>query len=126
MSKKILTVDDSKVIRNQLTRILKAAGYEVHQAEDGSEALEICEGQSFDLIMLDVNMPTPGLVTLEKLRMIQHHQKTPVCFLTTEGSKDRRDHAKSLGAIAWLIKPFNKETLVPTVEAIFARAAAAS
>jgi two-component system, chemotaxis family, chemotaxis protein CheY len=121
MAIRILTVDDSKVIRNQLTRILESGGYDVTQACDGSEAVDICEEKSFDLIFLDVNMPTPGITALERIRALPSHIKTPVCFLTTEGSKDRRDRAKELGAIAWIVKPFKKEQLLPTVAAILKR-----
>ena len=69
MTKKILTVDDSATMRNMLRATLLDAGYDVVQAEDGVEGIKALEGQRFDLIITDINMPhMDGLTFIERLR----------------------------------------------------------
>ena len=75
----ILTVDDSASMRQMVAFTLRDAGFEVSEAEDGSEALSIAENNSFDLVLADVNMPKmDGISLIRKLRTLSNYQYTPL------------------------------------------------
>ena len=113
---KILTVDDSKAIRDLMVHILTEAGHEVTTAVDGVDALAIARQNSFDLALLDVNMPNmSGLSLVSKLRRLDEYQYTPMIMVTTETSDYKKNKAKSSGATGWLTKPFTAERLLAAV-----------
>ncbi len=117
MSKVILIVDDSVTIRQQVSFVLKKAGFEVLAAEDGAVGLtEFQKDERIGLVISDVNMPNVnGLEFLANLRKVPKGDAIPFIMLTTEGSKTLIDQAKSLGAKGWLVKPFAPEALVAAV-----------
>ena len=115
MGKKIMIVDDSKTIRQQVTFTLTKGGYEVVEAEDGVDGIEKL-GANSDIAMIisDVNMPNmDGISMVEK--MSADGVKVPIVMLTTEGAADLIDRAKAAGAKGWLVKPFKPEQLVAAV-----------
>lgn len=119
MTKKILTVDDSATMRTMLRAALSNAGFEVVQAEDGLEGLKALDGQSYDVIITDVNMPNmDGLEFLEALRTRAEHKSTPVLVLTTESGPEKKARARQAGATGWLVKPFDPEKLVATIRRV--------
>ena len=115
MGKKIMIVDDSKTIRQQVSFTLSKGGYEVLEAEDGAEGLEKAKSQSdIAMIISDVNMPNMnGLEMVEAIK--EAGITTPVIMLTTEGAADLIERAKAAGAKGWLVKPFKPEQLVAAV-----------
>jgi len=117
MSKKILTVDDSPSVRKMVEFSLKSKGYTMGAAGNGLEALELLNQEPFDAIILDVNMPKMnGLEFLEKRLENNEIADIPVIMLTTEGQDEDRDKAISLGATAYIIKPFKPSQLLDLLE----------
>jgi two-component system chemotaxis response regulator CheY len=115
MGKKILIVDDSKTIRQQVSFTLTKGGYEVVEAEDGKDGLSKLSGNpDIAMVISDVNMPNmDGLQMVEAIKATGN--KVPVVMLTTEGAVDLIDRAKAAGAKGWLVKPFKPEQLVAAV-----------
>jgi len=115
----ILTVDDSASMRQMVAFTLRDAGYEVSEAEDGSEALTIAEKEKFDLVLADVNMPKmDGISLIKKLRELATYQYTPLLMLTTESSMERKTEGKEAGATGWIVKPFEPDNLVATIRRV--------
>ena len=113
---RILTVDDSVSMRQMVEVTLTSAGYDVQQAENGREALDIAGTQSFDLVITDVNMPQmDGLALVRNLRGLPNYKHTPLLVLTTENTPERKMEGREAGATGWLVKPFNPERLLATV-----------
>jgi two-component system chemotaxis response regulator CheY len=115
--KKVLIVDDSETIRQQVARALEQAGFTVIEAGDGVDGLEkVAEHEGISMAILDVNMPRlNGLDMLERLRQNPKTAKLPVLMLTTEAQESLIDRARKAGAKGWLIKPVKLEHLVLTV-----------
>ncbi|HFD31986.1 MAG TPA: response regulator [Gammaproteobacteria bacterium] len=116
---RILTVDDSKAMRDLMIHILGEAGHEVTTAEDGVQALAIARENTFDLALIDVNMPNMnGLSLVSKLRRLDDYQYIPLIMVTTETSDYRKNKAKTMGATGWLTKPFTAERLLGAVNKV--------
>ena len=95
---------------------LLGSGYELVQACDGREALQLATEQPFDLVITDVNMPNmDGIALVRALRALANYRSKPLLLLTTEASATRKAEAREAGASAWMLKPFNAERLLATV-----------
>jgi two-component system chemotaxis response regulator CheY len=115
----ILTVDDSASMRQMVSFTLKGAGYTVTEAADGVQALAIAKRQSFDLVITDVNMPNmDGISLIKELRTLPAFRFTPLLMLTTESGADKKQQGKAAGATGWIVKPFNPDQLVKTVQKV--------
>jgi two-component system chemotaxis response regulator CheY len=123
MSARVLVVDDSMMVRQQVGRALTSAGFLIAEANDGVDALEklvLCPDTR--LIVCDVNMPRMnGIEFLEQLSA--NKSVVPVVMLTTEGQPDIIQRAKALGAKGWIVKPFKPEFLVAAVRKLTSVAA---
>lgn len=119
MPKRILSVDDSKTMRDMVSFTLKRAGFEVVVAEDGVKALALLENTSVDVIITDINMPNMDGVTLVKhLRAQEKFKSTPILILTTEGSEDKKQQGRDAGATGWVVKPFAPEKLLQVINKV--------
>ena len=119
MSKKVLTVDDSKTMRDMVSFTLKSVGFEVMEAEDGRDALAKLGDASVDVVITDLNMPhMDGFELIRNLRAHTAHKFTPILMLTTEGDDAKKQEGKSAGATGWIVKPFNPEKLVQVVNKV--------
>lgn len=119
MAKRILIVDDAVSMRGLVGMTLRNAGYEVTEAGNGEEALVKLQGQRFDLIVSDLNMPRmDGLQLITAVKAQPMHKFTPIVMLTTESQESKKQQGKVAGAKAWLVKPFKPETLVEVVKKI--------
>lgn len=119
MAKKILTVDDSKTMREMVSFTLKRAGYEIVEAEDGKAALNILNSTKVDAIITDLNMPNMnGFELIRSLRTNPTYKFTPILMLTTEGDDAKKQEGKAAGATGWISKPFNPEKLVEVVKKV--------
>src|SRR5579859_1342537 len=118
MSAKIMIVDDSQMVRQQVGKTLTGAGFSVVEANDGSDALAKLSAEGMpSLIVLDVNMPIMGGIEfLQSLRKEERYAGLPVVMLTTEGQPQLMQQAKSLGAKGWIVKPFRPEMLIAVVQ----------
>jgi two-component system, chemotaxis family, chemotaxis protein CheY len=114
MAKVVLVVDDSASLRTVVKMALTSAGYEVREAGNGQEALNILnETALINLIVSDVNMPVMnGLEFAQKVKAMDIHKFTPILMLTTESTDDKKDIAKAAGVKAWMTKPFAPTALV--------------
>ena len=112
--KKVMIIDDSRTIREQVAAALTPAGFEVVQAEDGQQGLDKITGSSdLALVFCDLNMPRmDGLEMLEQVRRSEKTSLPPIVMLTTEGRTDLVEKAKRAGARGWLVKPFQADHLV--------------
>ncbi len=116
---KILTVDDSKAIRDLMKHILVSENHEVVTAADGVEAMEIARNEIFDIALVDVNMSVMnGLSLVSKLRRLENYEYIPIIMVTTETSDYRKKKAKSVGATGWLAKPFTAERLIEVIKKV--------
>lgn len=119
MSKRVLTVDDSKTMRDMIAFTLRQAGYEVIEATDGKNALEALAQSKVDCIITDLNMPEmDGLELIRRLRANAAYGATPILMLTTESDSEKKNDGRAAGATGWLVKPFNPEKLVQTVSKV--------
>jgi two-component system chemotaxis response regulator CheY len=114
--KRILTIDDSKTMRDMLMLTLADAGFDVLQAVDGEDGLDVLGRERVDLVITDINMPKmDGYEVIRRVRADPAYRTLPVLVLTTEGEADKRAIAKEAGATGWMVKPFDPERLVQTV-----------
>jgi len=122
MSKRILTVDDSRTMRTMLKVALENAGFEVVQAEDGVAGLEALDGlTSLDVIITDINMPRlDGFGFIEGVRKEARLRAVPILVLTTESDVSKKTRAREAGATGWIVKPFNAEKLVDAIRRVAA------
>ncbi|MDP3157440.1 MAG: response regulator [Archangium sp.] len=117
-AKKILVVDDSVSVRQQVTLALVQGGYGVVEAGDGADGLEkINRDTSIGMVLCDINMPRMnGLEMLEAVRRDARHASLPVVMLTSEGQPALIDRAKKAGAKGWIVKPFKADLLLAAVK----------
>jgi two-component system chemotaxis response regulator CheY len=116
VSKKILAVDDSASMRQMVLLTLKGAGYEVVQACDGMQALEMARNGAVDLVLTDVHMPLmDGITLVRELRSLPDYKFVPMLVLTTESSQERKMEGKRAGATGWIVKPFDPPQLLATI-----------
>jgi two-component system, chemotaxis family, chemotaxis protein CheY len=117
MATRILVIDDSSTVRQQVTQTLLAAGFEVSEARNGQEGLEaLRKHEDLALVLCDVNMPhMDGIEMLALAKQDPAHADLPVVMLTTEGQPELIRRAKQAGAAGWIVKPFNPEQLIAAV-----------
>jgi two-component system, chemotaxis family, chemotaxis protein CheY len=121
-SKKVLVVDDSPTIRQQVGTALQQAGIDVIEASDGVEGVAKVEGDAeIGMVILDVNMPRMnGLEMLESIKSGGKNAALHVVMLTSEGQQSLIERAKKAGAKGWIVKPFKSELLVSAVKRLLA------
>jgi two-component system, OmpR family, phosphate regulon response regulator PhoB len=111
----VLIVDDDEVIRSLLRMTLPDEGYDLVEAQDGDQALQLTEERAPALVLLDWRMPGfSGAEVLPELK--RRHPDTPVIVLTAEPGSEPRRQAESLGADVFMSKPFSPLQLLATVE----------
>jgi len=119
MPKTILTIDDSRTMRDMLKMALGSAGFTVVQAVDGEDGLNVLAQQPVDLIITDINMPKlDGFGVIRAVRGDPAHNDTPILVLSTEGEQESKDIAKDAGATGWIVKPFDPDGLVNLVNQV--------
>lgn len=117
--KKVLVVDDSAPVRQQVGLALKEAGFDVVEAVDGQDGVEkLSADKSIAMVICDVNMPRKNGIEF----LAESQGKCPVLMLTTEGQPELMTKAKALGAKGWIIKPFKAPLLVAAVQKLTAAA----
>lgn len=121
MTKTVLTVDDSRTMRDMLMLALSAAGYRVIQAEDGVHGMEVLQSTVPDVIITDINMPRmDGFGFIEGVRGDAKHRAIPILVLTTESDSTKKDKARRAGATGWIVKPFDPVKLVEAIRRVAA------
>ena len=117
---KLLIADDEQRIRELIKKYASYEGYEVDEAEDGMQAVEMCRRKDYDLIVLDVMMPE--LDGFSACREIRKFSKTPVLMLSARGEEYDRIHGFEAGVDDYVIKPFSPRELMMRIAAILKRA----
>ena len=113
MAKKILSIDDSKMVHMVVSKALKPYPITLLTAADGEEGVAKALREKPDLILLDITMPVlDGIETLIKLRETAETREIPVLMLSADNSRDRHEQARQLGALSFISKPFTSEGLV--------------
>lgn len=111
----VLIVDDSAAIRKILQRVLRQTDLplgEIHEAGDGSEAVELLNSRRFGLVLSDINMPhMDGLQLLARVKEMEHMKNVPVIMITTEGGQGKVMEAVQLGATGYVRKPFTADQI---------------
>lgn len=121
MSTTILTVDDSRTMRDMLMLALTDAGYRVVQAEDGVHGLEVLKNEMPQVVITDINMPRmDGFGFIENVRKSDKHRAIPILVLTTESDAEKKDRARRAGATGWIVKPFDPVKLVNAIRRVAA------
>ncbi len=119
MTKTILTVDDSRTMREMLMLALSDAGYSVVQAVDGMHGLEVLDTIKPDVVVTDINMPRlDGFGFIEGVRKHERHRAVPILVLTTESDDEKKNKARRAGATGWIVKPFNPSKLVDAIKRV--------
>ena len=119
MLKKILTVDDSRTMREMLRHTLVGAGFEVVTAEDGADGIEKLRESQPDVVITDINMPVmDGFEFIENVRKNEEYNRVPILVLTTESAPEKKQRAQSAGATGWIVKPFDPEKLTRAVNRV--------
>lgn len=117
--KKILIVDDSKVIRMVAKKILQELTFETEEAADGQQALDICKTAMPDGVLLDWNMPVmDGIQYLKALRALPGGDAPTVIFCTTENDINHIQEAIAAGASEYIMKPFDSEIIQAKFEQV--------
>ncbi len=121
MSMTILTVDDSRTMRDMLRLALTEAGYRVVQAVDGMDGLEVLEGEAPGAIITDINMPKlDGFGFIENVRKNERFLGIPILVLTTESDAEKKSRARRAGATGLIVKPFDPVKLVDVIRRVAA------
>jgi two-component system, chemotaxis family, chemotaxis protein CheY len=118
MSKKVIVVDDSRVTRQLIQKMLASAGYEVVEAVDGVDGVDkVAQNPDAALVVCDVNMPNmDGLQMLTAVKGVGGQAGgPPFLMVTTEAQLELVQQAKSGGAKGWIVKPFKPEILLAAV-----------
>lgn len=118
MAKKIMIAEDSATMRYLIVSTISALGdYEVVEAANGFEALRILPREKVDLVITDINMPDiNGLELVSFIKSNPNYRQTPLFIISTEGSEKDREKGLSLGADAYLVKPFSPDELQQLVK----------
>ena len=117
---RVLLVDDSKMSRRHLRRLLEELGIErITEAEDGKQGLDVLKTETVDVVITDINMPVmDGIEFIKNVRATGNHQSLPILILTTETSQDKRDQGKAAGGTGWIVKPFDPEKLISVIHRV--------
>jgi two-component system, response regulator PdtaR len=112
---RVLVAEDEALIRMDLVEMLREEGYDVvGEAGDGDEAVRLARELRPGLVMMDIKMP--GTDGLEAARAIAGERIAPVVMLTAFSQRELVEQARDAGAMAYLVKPFSKDDVVPAIE----------
>ena len=117
--KHLLVVDDSPSVRRVVSNMLKQHGWEVQMARDGVEALEMISYETPAGVLLDIEMPRmDGYELISTVRAQEQYRSLPMVVLTSRAAAKHQQRAISLGASAYVVKPYQDEELLNTIKAL--------
>ena len=120
MPLRVVIAEDEAIIRMDLRETLEEEGYEViGETGRGDQAIELVRGLQTDLAILDIKMP--GMDGLEAARIINGEKICGVLMLTAFSQREVVEQARDAGALAFLVKPFQKSDLIPAIEVAMGR-----
>ncbi|HJD51946.1 MAG TPA: response regulator [Candidatus Rothia avistercoris] len=116
----VVVAEDEALIRLDIVEILKDQGFNViAETDNGKKAVELAEEHRPDLVLMDVNMPI--MDGIEAAGQISEKQLAPVVLLTAFSQKELVDRATEAGAMAYVVKPFTPNDLIPAIEVAISR-----
>jgi len=118
-TKKVLIAEDSSVIQNLTKKILMMQNYSIHSAKNGEQVLKALESDSFDIILMDINMPKmDGMECTRAIRALDDKEKSaiPIIAITGNAKNYSIEDFKAAGINEYLQKPLNFDQLVETVK----------
>jgi two-component system, chemotaxis family, chemotaxis protein CheY len=117
--KRILLVEDTKALAQNMADILQMEGYDIVIREDGQQALSYLKEQTCDLIMTDIVMPNmDGLTLIREIRMLQAMANTPIIVISAKTTEDILKEAHESGSTLFLKKPCDTDHLINSVKAL--------
>lgn len=120
MAKTVVIAEDEAIVRLDLREILTEEGYEVvGETGRGEEAVDLAREHAPDLVILDIKMP--GMDGLSAASAINAHRQSAILILTAFSQRDLIEQARDAGALAYLVKPFQKQELLPAIEVALGR-----
>lgn len=120
MPTRVVIAEDEAIIRLDLKETLEEEGYEVvGETGRGDEAIELVKEHEPDIAILDIKMP--GLDGLSAAREIAGERRAAVLILTAFSQRDLIEQARDAGALAYLVKPFQRSELIPAIEVAIGR-----
>jgi len=119
---RLLIVDDELRVRDLIKKYAKFEGYEVSEAANGLEALELCKSHDFDLVIMDIMMPE--LDGLSASREIRKFSVVPIIMLSARGEEYDKIHGFEYGIDDYVVKPFSPRELMMRVAAVLKRSGA--
>lgn len=119
---RILIVDDEKMIRNVIKEYAEFDGFEVAEAEDGMQAVDICRREDFDLIVMDIMMPR--LDGYSAIKEIKKTKQIPVIMLSARGEEYDKLFGFEIGIDDYVVKPFSPKELLARIKAVLKRSSA--
>ncbi|WP_237200757.1 ANTAR domain-containing response regulator [Rothia nasimurium] len=120
VARTVIVAEDEALIRLDIVEILKDQGYKViAETDNGKKAVELAEEHQPDLVLMDVNMPI--MDGIEAAGLISEKQLAPVVLLTAFSQKELVDRATEAGAMAYVVKPFTPNDLIPAIEVAISR-----
>ncbi len=123
--KHVLVVDDSPSVRRVVSNMLKQHGWEVQMARDGVEALEMISRQTPAAVLLDIEMPRmDGYELISTVRAQEQYRTLPLVVLTSRAAAKHQQRAVQLGANSYVVKPYQDEELINTLNTLVYGAAA--
>ncbi len=112
---RVLIVDDSEMVRNFHSYLLKEAGFEVRTAADGAEGLEVFLREPFDLVITDINMPRmDGFTFIKRVRELD--KTVPIIIISTQDEAQDKQKGFDAGANVYLVKPTKPSVLVENIK----------
>lgn len=117
--RRVIVAEDESLIRMDIVETLREYGFDVvAEAGDGEQAVALCEQHKPDLLVMDIKMPNmDGITAAEKIAPM----KIPVVLLTAFSQKELVDRASEAGAMAYVVKPFTPNDLLPAIEIALSR-----
>ena len=119
---KILVVDDSSTVRDEVAGFLKKSALDVATAVDGKDGLAKLKGDpGIKLVLCDINMPNmDGLTMVEKVRGELGNSTVNIIMLTTESSPNMKERGKAAGIKGWIVKPFKGDAVLESIKKLAA------
>ena len=116
---KILVVDDEVKIREMICKYAKFEGFDVYEAKDGMQAVEMCSENDYDLIVMDIMMP--NLDGYSAIKQIRNEKDIPCIMLSAKGEEYDKIHGFELGIDDYVVKPFSPKEFMMRIKAILNR-----
>ena len=113
----VLIVDDSPIVTQVLSFMIRKAGYDILSAVDGKEALELLDGRDIDLIITDLNMPNmDGLALMKEIRLHECYRYMPVVLFFKDSREEENKIMKTSGATMLFDKNHIRDKIIPAIK----------